>query len=1264
MRGNQVGQRIRPTGAVVGKLRLLALPLAVVAFLAFASAPAFAAKTHQLVKTFTHGAAPEHGFGPYLGLGVDEASENVLVANSVPIGNQEGNYYRVDITGPEGEEPSGVASPFSFNAFQVPFLKGFARSTGLAVDNSPTSPAKGTLYVPDIENQVVKKFTLNPLSEEYEQTGTLTATNPLAIAVDTKGNILVVEEESKSIVKFSPAGSEIGQIPVGFFTEGVAVDGKGDLYVQEAPQSESSLGKVIEFPANGSGEVEPGTQPIEIASGDGSSLQANPASIAADQSANEFYVAFRDHVEQFDSSGNRIGEFETNTIRSELIAVNGQSGLVYVFGGDLALQTPGVAVFGPTVIAPDATTEAVSDLTVSSATLKGTVNAAGALPATCEFEYADDASFKAEGFEGATTAPCSPAGPFTGSVAEPVSAAIGALATQTIYHYRLVASSANGATRGKTLRFFTPGPPFINGESVSELTGTSATLEALVNPASGATSYVFEYVTEADFEVSEYAKATSVPLGGEAIGSGFEDVAVSQPIAGLTPSTNYIFRVVATNPLGTKSGPDRLFTTLGPNGFELPDGRVFEQVTPVDKDGSAPTGSDSLIQAAADGNRLLYMSKGGFPGSEGAQKYPSLLASRGSDWSSRGLLPPASAGPSAGILGWSDDLSRTYLVQAGLGAELATARFLERDSTTHALRTIAGGGNEVGSFNYVGGSADGSAVFFESNTVLYPGGAAKSPNLYAWDKASEELRLAGAFNTGMPTKGTLAGSNELGLTGHFLQAQHTVSADGSRVFFSDVASGQLYLRQNPTQPQSIVDGAGKCTEAALACTVRISASQRAVPDPKGSKAPTFWGASVDGSKSFFTSPTKLTDDATTGPSDGGNDLYRYDADTGVLTDLTPDATDPNGAEVRGVLGTSDDGSYVYFAANGVLTNTPNSRGQSAVPGDCNIAIHYGDSGSGSCNLYLLHDGAAAFIAPLEQASSTAFSDGSNWLSLVVGTANVQRTARVTADGHTLLFRSQLPLTGYDNEVRTGQCTFGKVCPEFFRYDAAADELECVSCNPSGDPPVGLVTQRSLSFGIGTGPPTASILTRNLSADGDRVFFETPDKLVASDTNGDDGCPKVGGLLLSVLTCQDVYEWEAKGTGSCHSSRQNGGCLYLISTGTSSEAAYFADADTDGDNAFFYTELSLVGQDKDQIVDLYDARVGGGIASQNPSPPPPLCEGEACKGSVPAAPVIESPGSASFAGPANPKPARHKKKQHKKKQKKQQHKKHHSAKRNG
>jgi streptogramin lyase len=1267
MRGNQVTQTIRPAPAA-GRLRLLALPLAVAAFLALSAAPALAAKTHRLIATFTAGYS--------VSAVVDEASGNIFVADA------KGNV--VNIVGPEGGVPSGVAPPYKIEGVSG------VQQGGMAVDNAATSPSKGALYIV-AGSSTVKKFVLNPITEKYALAKELSASpafeRATSIAVDSKGDLFVGDEMGKAVVEFDPSGTQIARFDL-VATLGaprsVAVDSKGDLFV--------SAGATYRFDANGSGEIEAGTEPVQIVK----KVTGSPGGkLAVDLGTDELYVSEdpggeTKDVYQYSASCAPEGEDEEEHCHPEgefgsgaifearSVAVNSKTGLIYV--ADSAATEPHVAVFGPTLIVPGSTTGAATNLTGTAATLNGTVDPSGSEVDECKFEYGietDHGNPEAHppvppSFSYTNTVPCaeSPAQIGAGNAPVPVHADIAGLGLGTRYHFRLLATSATtipnekGPSVGADEAFTTLGPQ-VHAESASGVSDTAVKLEGLVNPEGEATTSVFEYVSQADFEASEYAKATSVPPGGEVIGFGSADVKVAQQISGLSPATTYHFRIAATNPAGTVHGPDRVFMTYTapqafpdcPNGVlrealgsaSLSDCRAYEQVTPVDKNGTAPRGENARVQAASGGDGLVYFAHGGIPGSEGAQKDPLYLASRGSDWSTQGLLPPASGGASASVMGWSEDLAHAYDSQALLPT--APASFLERDSATRSLRAIVSeGGKNTGDFNYIGTSSDSAVVAFESDTVLAPGGRPKFPNLYVWDAADGNLSLAGVFNNEqVPTKGTLAGSNELsGSRRHYTQAQHTLSSDGSGVFFSDVGSGQLYLRRNPTQPQSTLDGEGECTEAALACTVQVSASQRAVPDPKGKKPAAFVTATPDGSKAFFTSPGKLTDDATTGPKDEGNDLYRYDAGTGELIDLTHDAADPNGAEVRGVLGASADGSHVYFAANGVLTSTPNAQGQSAAPGDCSSTTT-GDAGSGSCNLYLWHDGVTDFIAQLQlQQSGYGGSDSANWLSAALTLApGIENTARVSGDGQTLLFRSRRALTAYDSEG----------LPELYRYVAATGDLRCVSCNPTGAAPVGAASLRSIET-FGEAPPEpASVLTRNLSADGTRIFFETADKLVANDTNGEGECPVV--TSTAARSCQDVYEWEANGSGSCQSEAQNGGCLYLLSSGTSPEPSYFGDASASGNDAFIYTTQPLVDQDKDQIVDVYDARVGGGIASQNPPPEPEPCLAEtSCRGEVPAPAPTQFPGSTSFSGPGNQKPSHHKKK--KRQHKKKQHKKRHTA----
>ncbi|HWA54341.1 MAG TPA: hypothetical protein VG816_09240, partial [Solirubrobacterales bacterium] len=393
------------------------------------------------------------------------------------------------------------------------------------------------------------------------------------------------------------------------------------------------------------------------------------------------------------------------------------------------------------------------------------------------------------------------------------------------------------------------------------------------------------------------------------------------------------------------------------------------------------------------------------------------------------------------------------------------------------------------------------------------------------------------------------------------------------------------------------------------------------------------------------------------PTNPGNDLYRYGTEQGELTDLTPDP-DGNGAEVQGVLGASADGKYVYFAANGILDDA-----EEAKQGDCKGPL---TSAEGSCSLYLWHDDAISLIARL-LAGGGEGSDALNWTStpreLFGTTSFVPKTSFVSADGQTLLFRSQEQLTDYANEG----------APELYRFRVGdPGGLRCVSCNPAGE-----AAEKGPGFGrlhfpgLGPLPSVASVSSRFLSSDGNKAFFETTESLVPEDTNAQGGCENVGQAEQVYPSCIDTYEWEAPGTpgGSCSEgsaaySPINQGCIYLLSTGKSKYPSLFADASASGDDVFFFTRDQLVGQDKDEIQDVYDARVNGGLPSQNPPPFVP-CEGaEACHGSGSGAPAESAPATPNFHGPPNevekhkkpnkhkPKKKKHKKKSHKKPHKKQ------------
>jgi hypothetical protein len=406
---------------------------------------------------------------------------------------------------------------------------------------------------------------------------------------------------------------------------------------------------------------------------------------------------------------------------------------------------------------------------------------------------------------------------------------------------------------------------------------------------------------------------------------------------------------------------------------------------------------------------------------------------------------------------------------------------------------------------------------------------------------------------GGPALGGRAG----GATGGFY-TQNTISADGSRIFFSDAGSGQIYMR-----------------EPAAARTIPVSAGTE----------PALWqAATTDGSMVFYTE---------------GENLYRFDVASETREALTSGA-----AGVLGTLGIStEDGSYVYFVATGVLAGNENANEEKA------------EEEAG--NLYEWHDSETTFIGRISTEGSDRYAWREFYSASPGAPAHGGKSSRVTPDGTALLFASQARLTGYASAE----------FDELYLYDAVSGRLTCVSCNPSGAPATNapFLTGNQLSLG---GEPRSAFLTRNLSANGDRVFFQTKEALLPQDANEQ----------------IDVYEWEREGTGGAggcsHSSvgfsEGSGGCLYLISSGQSDDQSYFGDASASGDDVFFFTRQPLVGQDQDDNDDVYDARVEGGIATQNPLPAT-SCAGEGCLGPVGSSPMFDGPSSTTLTGAEDPAP---------------------------
>ncbi len=114
----------------------------------------------------------------------------------------------------------------------------------------------------------------------------------------------------------------------------------------------------------------------------------------------------------------------------------------------------------------------------------------------------------------------------------------------------------------------TPDEPVIDATWASDVTAASANLQAQIRPEAAATEYSFEYVTETAYQANlaaggdGFTEAASVPTHGGQLGPTRTPLVVLQALRGLSPSTAYRYRVIASNVVGQAIGPtDRLETT-------------------------------------------------------------------------------------------------------------------------------------------------------------------------------------------------------------------------------------------------------------------------------------------------------------------------------------------------------------------------------------------------------------------------------------------------------------------------------------------------------------------------------------------------------------------------------------------------------------------------------------------------------------------------------------------------------------------------------
>jgi hypothetical protein len=324
-------------------------------------------------------------------------------------------------------------------------------------------------------------------------------------------------------------------------------------------------------------------------------------------------------------------------------------------------------------------------------------------------------------------------------------------------------------------------------------------------------------------------------------------------------------------------------------GYELvspldnADGDVYEPTLPgLNADNGNGYNTELPFQAAASGDAVAYPgdpSALGGTDHEGKGAGNEYLAVRrpAGGWASTNVEPPSPlASETSAYSAFSADLSTGVLDWNG-------TLYARSEASMQPLFDASSGARAPGELQagFAGGSSDFTHLLFAANDTLTPealDGGPTEDNLYEWvtGPSGATLRSVNVLPGGEAAPDAAFGSPPLAPT-EAAQLSHVISAEGSVIFWTDIADGGLYARiagQRTVEVDAAVGAGGR-----------------------------YQGASADGSSVFFTK---------------AGDLYAYELATAGTTELLAAGELPYGGEVERVLAESEDGSLLYLAGGAEL----------------------------------------------------------------------------------------------------------------------------------------------------------------------------------------------------------------------------------------------------------------------------------------------------------------------------------------------------------
>ena len=229
-----------------------------------------------------------------------------------------------------------------------------------------------------------------------------------------------------------------------------------------------------------------------------------------------------------------IGSLSSGTTYHYRVVATNTSGTTHGSDGILTTTAP--------TAPPTVSTGGADQIGPFKAALHGSVDPNG-LQTTWFFEYGKTTTY-------GTKTPSENAG--SGTTTQGVSVLVQNLEAGVTYHFRLVATSNAGTSRGSDRTFTTDAPPSVKTGAAQSVTPTSAIVTGTINPRGRASNVWFEYGTS-----TAYGSKTAT----QSAGFGTSDMTVSATITGLKIGTTYHYRIAGQSDAGTVHGADATFRT-------------------------------------------------------------------------------------------------------------------------------------------------------------------------------------------------------------------------------------------------------------------------------------------------------------------------------------------------------------------------------------------------------------------------------------------------------------------------------------------------------------------------------------------------------------------------------------------------------------------------------------------------------------------------------------------------------------------------------